>query len=77
MLIQTTRSKKAQMHKRKTLTRYGSQIIQNGKEIKLRTTKEEFNATNRTLSNILNEIVQNVTDGTTIRYDDNGVASAF
>ncbi len=41
---------------RKTLTRYGSQIIQNGKEIKLRTTKEEFNATNRTLSNILNKI---------------------
>ncbi|WP_337274656.1 phage tail spike protein [Staphylococcus aureus] len=62
---------------RKTLTRYGSQIIQNGKEIKLRTTKEEFNATNRTLSNILNEIVQNVTDGTTIRYDDNGVAQAL
>ena len=56
---------------------YGSQIIQNGKEIKLRTTKEEFNATNRTLSNILNEIVQNVTDGTTIRYDDNGVAQAL
>ena len=46
-------------------------------KIKLRTTKEEFNATNRTLSNILNEIVQNVTDGTTIRYDDNGVAQAF
>ncbi|HDC5677034.1 TPA: hypothetical protein O8278_002830, partial [Staphylococcus aureus] len=62
---------------RRTLTRYGSQIIQNGKEIKLRTTKEEFNATNRTLSNILNEIVQNVTDGTTIRYDDNGVAQAL
>ena len=56
MLIQTTRSK----HRctGRTLTRYGSQIIQNGKEIKLRTTKEEFNATNRTLSNILNEIVQ-------------------
>ncbi|MEK8084213.1 hypothetical protein WOC68_10240 [Staphylococcus aureus] len=41
------------MHRGKTLTRYGSQIIQNGKEIKLRTTKEEFNATNRTLSNMI------------------------
>ncbi|WP_281185821.1 phage tail spike protein [Staphylococcus schleiferi] len=62
---------------RKTLARYGSQIIQNGKDIKLRTTKEEFDATNRTLSNILSEIVQNITDGTTIRYDDNGVAQSL
>lgn len=62
---------------RKTLARYGTQIIQNGKDIKLRTTKEEFDATNRTLSNILSEIVQNITDGTTIRYDDNGVAQSL
>ncbi|MDE9991724.1 tail fiber domain-containing protein [Staphylococcus pseudintermedius] len=59
------------------LTRYDSQIQQNGREIALRTTKQEFNATNRTLSNVLAEIVQNVTDGTTLRYDDNGVAQSL
>ncbi|EGQ3519860.1 hypothetical protein IPD29_002360 [Staphylococcus pseudintermedius] len=59
------------------LTRYDSQIQQNGREIALRTTKQEFNTTNRTLSNVLAEIVQNVTDGTTLRYDDNGVAQSL
>lgn len=62
---------------KKTVTRYGSQILQNGKEIKLRTTKEEFDATNRTLSNVMNEIVQNITDGTTINFDDNGTAQSL
>ncbi|UXR56786.1 phage tail spike protein [Staphylococcus schleiferi] len=62
---------------RKTVTRYGSQILQNGKEIKLRTTKEEFDATNKTLSNIMSEIVQNVTTGATIRFDDNGTAQSL
>ncbi len=59
------------------LTRYDSQIQQNGREIALRTTKQEFNATNRTLSNIMSEIVQNVTTGATIRFDDNGTAQSL
>ncbi|EKF8765328.1 phage tail protein [Staphylococcus pseudintermedius] len=59
------------------LTRYDSQIQQNGREIALRTTKQEFNTTNRTLSNIMSEIVQNVTTGATIRFDDNGTAQSL
>ncbi|MEC6963856.1 phage tail spike protein [Staphylococcus aureus] len=55
---------------RKTLTRYGSQIIQNGKEIKLRTTKEEFNASKRTLSRVLADITVNAMKGIYLRYDD-------
>ncbi|WP_086095709.1 phage tail spike protein [Staphylococcus aureus] len=57
---------------RKTLTRYGSQIIQNGKEIKLRTTKEEFNASKRTLSRLLADITVNAMKGIYLRYDENG-----
>ncbi|EYO27519.1 phage minor protein [Staphylococcus aureus DAR3868] len=56
---------------RKTLTRYGSQIIQNGKEIKLRTTKEEFNASKRTLSRLLADITVNAMKGIYLRYDEN------
>lgn len=59
------------------LSQYNTRITQNGRDINLRTTKHEFNATNRTLSNVLAEIVQNVTDGTTLRYDDNGVAQSL
>lgn len=59
------------------LSQYNTRITQNGRDINLRTTKHEFNATNRTLSNVLVEIVQNVTDGTTLRYDDNGVAQSL
>lgn len=59
------------------LSQYNTRITQNGRDINLRTTKHEFNATNRTLSNVLAEIVQNVTYGTTLRYDDNGVAQSL
>lgn len=59
------------------LSQYNTRITQNGRDINLRTTKHEFNATNRTLFNVLAEIVQNVTDGTTLRYDDNGVAQSL
>ncbi|HDZ5654211.1 TPA: hypothetical protein RTS75_002776 [Staphylococcus aureus] len=61
---------------RKTLTRYGSQIIQNGKEIKLRTTKEEFNASKRTLSRVLADITVNAMKGIYLRYDENGVITS-
>ncbi|MBT2818480.1 phage tail spike protein [Staphylococcus coagulans] len=59
------------------LTQYDSRISQNGREIALRTTKNEFNATNRTLSRVISEIVQNVTTGATIRFDDNGTAQSL
>ncbi|MDG5333694.1 phage tail spike protein [Staphylococcus aureus] len=61
---------------RKTLTRYGSQIIQNGKEIKLRTTKEEFNASKRTLSRLLADITVNAMKDIYLRYDENGAITS-
>ncbi|HGZ5096885.1 TPA: phage tail spike protein [Staphylococcus aureus] len=61
---------------RKTLTRYGSQIIQNGKEIKLRTTKEGFNASKRTLSRLLADITVNAMKGIYLRYDENGAITS-
>ncbi|HDB7602742.1 TPA: hypothetical protein O6306_002122 [Staphylococcus aureus] len=61
---------------RKRLTRYGSQIIQNGKEIKLRTTKEEFNASKRTLSRVLADITVNAMKGIYLRYDENGAITS-
>ncbi|HDA4363145.1 TPA: hypothetical protein O5D56_001691 [Staphylococcus aureus] len=61
---------------RKALTRYGSQIIQNGKEIKLRTTKEEFNASKRTLSRVLADITVNAMKGIYLRYDENGAITS-
>ncbi|EOB6881889.1 phage tail spike protein [Staphylococcus aureus] len=61
---------------RKTLTRYDSQIIQNGKEIKLRTTKEEFNASKRTLSRLLADITVNAMKGIYLRYDENGAITS-
>ncbi|CAC8507479.1 phage minor structural, N-terminal region domain protein [Staphylococcus aureus] len=61
---------------RKTLTRYGSQIIQNAKEIKLRTTKEEFNASKRTLSRLLADITVNAMKGIYLRYDENGAITS-
>ncbi|MEK1533008.1 phage tail spike protein [Staphylococcus aureus] len=61
---------------RKTLTRYGSQIIQNGKEIKLRTTKEEFNASKGTLSRVLADITVNAMKGIYLRYDENGAITS-
>lgn len=61
---------------RKTLTRYGSQIIQNGKEIKLRTTKEEFNASKRTLARVLADITVNAMKGIYLRYDENGAITS-
>lgn len=68
--------KKSTDAQRKTLTRYGSQIIQNGKEIKLRTTKEEFNASKRTLSRVLADITVNAMKGIYLRYDENGAITS-
>ena len=43
-------------------------------DINLKVSQYEFNKSKETLSKVIKDIVQNVTDGTTIRYDDNGVA---
>ncbi|MBA8777247.1 hypothetical protein HR081_10220 [Staphylococcus schleiferi subsp. coagulans] len=71
------RIRNANRERDQILTQYDSRISQNGREIALRTTKNEFNATNRTLSRVLSEIVQNVTTGATIRFDDNGTAQSL
>lgn len=47
-------------------------IEQNGKDIELKTSEEEFNKTKQTLSKIATEILMNTTTGVTISYDDNG-----
>ncbi|UXV30034.1 phage tail spike protein [Mammaliicoccus sciuri] len=47
-------------------------IEQNGKDIKLKASEEEFNKTKQTLSKIATEILMNTTTGVTISYDDNG-----
>lgn len=47
-------------------------IEQNGKDIELKASEEEFNKTKQTLSKIATEILMNTTTGVTISYDDNG-----
>lgn len=47
-------------------------IEQNGKDIELKASEEEFNKTKQTLSKIATEIIMNTTTGVTISYDDNG-----
>ncbi|MEB7782287.1 phage tail spike protein [Mammaliicoccus sciuri] len=47
-------------------------IEQNGKDISLKASEEEFNKTKQTLSKIATEILMNTTTGVTISYDDNG-----
>ncbi len=47
-------------------------IEQNGKDIKLKASEEEFNKTKQTLSKTLSEVLINTTTGVTLSYDDNG-----
>lgn len=56
----------------KMLTEHDTLITQNGIDIVQRATKEEFNASKKTLSKIATEILMNTTTGVTISYDDNG-----
>ncbi|MCD8797380.1 phage tail spike protein [Mammaliicoccus sciuri] len=47
-------------------------IKQNGEDINARATKEEFNASKKTLSKVIADLIINTTDGLTLSYDENG-----
>lgn len=61
----------------KTLTKMDTDISQNGKDIQLRATKEEFNATNKTLSKTVADFSTNVATGMTFTYNENGTIQAM
>lgn len=52
-------------------------ISQNGKDITLRATKEEFNASNKTLSKTISDFTNNVATGMTFTYDENGTIQSM
>lgn len=49
-----------------------TEIAQNGRDINARATKEEFNASKKTLSNVISDLSINTTTGLTLSYDENG-----
>ena len=51
-------------------------ISQNGKDIQLRATKEEFNATNKT-SKTVADFTTNVATGMTFTYNENGTIQSM
>ncbi|RIO87526.1 hypothetical protein BUZ39_12100, partial [Staphylococcus haemolyticus] len=59
------------------LTKMNTDISQNGKDIQLRATKEEFNATNKTLSKTVADFTTNVATGMTFTYNENGTIQAM
>ncbi|MDM7881621.1 phage tail spike protein [Staphylococcus borealis] len=59
------------------LTKMDTDISQNGKDIQLRATKEEFNATNKTLSKTVADFTTNVATGMTFTYNENGTIQAM
>lgn len=61
----------------KTLTKMNTDISQNGKDITLRATKEEFNASNKTLSKTISDFTNNVATGMTFTYDENGTIQSM
>ncbi|MDU0485416.1 phage tail spike protein [Staphylococcus haemolyticus] len=61
----------------KTLTKMNTDISQNGRDIQLRATKEEFNATNKTLSKTVADFTTNVATGMTFTYNENGTIQAM
>ncbi|UXV35978.1 hypothetical protein MUA90_05785 [Staphylococcus sp. IVB6181] len=65
-----TDDKKAQTDQ--TLTTMQTQINQNGTDINLRATKDEFNQTRKTLSSVISDLTVNTTTGLTLSYDENG-----
>ncbi|MBI5975214.1 phage tail spike protein [Staphylococcus canis] len=58
----------------KTLTTYDTRITQNGKDIELRATKEEYNASKKLLDKTIAQIVNSHT-GISLSYNDNGSVS--
>lgn len=55
------------------LTTMQTSIDQNGTDINARATKEEFNASHKTLSKVVSDLTVNTTTGITLSYDENGV----
>ncbi|KXA42102.1 hypothetical protein HMPREF2713_08855 [Staphylococcus sp. HMSC059E03] len=49
-----------------------TEIAQNGRDINARATKEEFNASRKTLSKVISDFSMNTTTGLTLSYDENG-----
>ncbi|OFP22121.1 hypothetical protein HMPREF2997_10830, partial [Staphylococcus sp. HMSC057C08] len=49
-----------------------TEIAQNGRDINARATKEEFNASRKTLSKVVSDLTVNTTTGLTLSYDENG-----
>lgn len=60
-----------------TLTTYDSRITQNGQEISQRATKEEFNQSRKTLSQVISELTNSTMTGLTYNYDENGIIQSF
>ncbi|WWT40494.1 hypothetical protein [Staphylococcus phage PT94] len=60
-----------------TLTTYDTRITQNGQEISQRATKEEFNASRKTLSHVISELTNSTMNGLTYTYDENGAIQSF
>lgn len=54
------------------LTTMQTTIEQNGTDINARATKEEFNASRKTLSKVVSDLTVNTTTGITLSYDENG-----
>lgn len=63
---------KAKAETDKTFSVMQTQINQNGTDINARATKEEFNASKKTLSNVISDLSINTTTGLTLSYDENG-----
>lgn len=55
-----------------TLTTMQTQINQNGTDINLKASSEEFNASRKTLSRVISDLTVNTTTGITMSYDENG-----
>lgn len=55
-----------------TLSTHETRLTQNGKDIVLRATQEELNASKKTLSRVIADLTVNTTTGLTMTYDENG-----
>ncbi|MEB7449865.1 hypothetical protein NGB74_02425 [Staphylococcus chromogenes] len=60
-----------------TLKTYDTRIVQNGREISQRATKEEFNQSRKTLSQVISELTNSTMNGLTYTYDENGSIQSF
>ncbi|MBF2239434.1 phage tail spike protein [Staphylococcus capitis] len=61
----------------KQLLEMSTSISQNGQDIIMRATKEEFDASNKTLSKTISDFTNNVATGMTFVYDENGTIQSM